>query len=207
MTGDQNTFDIVDQHAQGSGSPNTQQPVVETDAQAEPNGHPAEGTVLEKESSSVDAELRLRLAQVETQAAEYKDQWLRATADYKNYKRRTETERAELIRSASAGLILKLLPVLDDFERAIANIPPEVAETSWWGGTQLIAHKLRTILESEGVAEIAALGEDFDPNFHEAVLYEEAEGQDGKVVAVLQKGYKIHDRVLRPTMVKVGKDG
>ncbi|MCG8350619.1 MAG: nucleotide exchange factor GrpE [Chloroflexales bacterium] len=206
MTADQNTFDTMNQHAQDSGSPDTQQPVVEADAQAEPNGQSAERTVLEGEASSVDAELHLRLVQAERQAAEYKDQWLRATADFKNYKRRTEIERAELIRSASAGLILKLLPVLDDFDRAIANIPPEVAETSWWGGTQLIAHKLRTILESEGVAAIAALGEDFDPNVHEAVLYEEAEGQDGKVVAELQKGYKLYDRVLRPTMVKVGKD-
>lgn len=150
-------------------------------------------------------DLQQRLAQAEAQAADYKDQWLRAAADYKNYKRRTETERSELIRSANAGLVLKLLPVLDDFDRAIANIPPEIAETPWWGGTQLIAQKLRTILESEGVTPIEALGQDFDPNLHEAVLYEEAEGQDGKVIAELQKGYKLRDRVLRPTMVKVGK--
>ncbi|MCU0490563.1 MAG: nucleotide exchange factor GrpE [Chloroflexaceae bacterium] len=151
------------------------------------------------------AELLEKLAQAESQAADYKDQWLRAAADYKNYKRRTETERAELLRSASGGVILKLLPVLDDFERAIANIPPEVAETPWWGGTQLIAQKLRTILESEGVTPIAALDADFDPNLHEAVIYEDAPGQEGKVVAELQKGYKLRDRVLRPTMVKVGK--
>jgi molecular chaperone GrpE len=151
------------------------------------------------------AELQARLAQAEAQAADHKDQWLRATADYKNFKRRTEIERAELIRSASSALILKLLPVMDDFERAIANIPPEVAETSWWGGTQLIAQKLRTILESEGVKAIEAVGEEFDPNQHEAVLYEDAEGQDGKVIGELQRGYKLGDRVLRPSMVKVGR--
>lgn len=150
-------------------------------------------------------ELKARLAQVEAQASEYKDQWLRATADYKNFKRRTDIERSELIRSASSALLLKMLPVMDDFERSMANIPSEIAESAWWGGTQLIAQKLRTVLESEGVHAIAALGADFDPNLHEAVLYEEADGQEGKVIAELQRGYKLGDRVLRPSMVKVGR--
>lgn len=151
------------------------------------------------------AELQARLAEAEAQAADYKDQWLRAAADYKNFKRRVEIERAELIRSAGADLILKLLPVLDDFDRAIASIPPEIAESPWWEGTQLIAHKLRLLLESQNVKAIEALGQDFDPNFHEAVLYEDAPGQDGKVIEELQKGYKLGERVLRPSMVKVGR--
>lgn len=173
------------------------------DSQEGANGQ-QEGEVLEF-GPTVEAELQRRIIEAEAQANEYKDQWLRATADYKNYKRRTETERAELIRSASAGLVLKLLPVLDDFERAIANIPPEIAESAWWGGTQLIAQKLRTVVESEGVTPIEALGQPFDPNFHEAVLYEDAPGKDGTVIEELQKGYKLRDRVLRPTMVKVGR--
>ncbi|GIV92302.1 nucleotide exchange factor GrpE [Chloroflexus aurantiacus] len=155
--------------------------------------------------AAVIADLQNRLAQAEAQAAEYKDQWMRAVADYRNFKRRTETERAELVRNAGAALILKLLPVLDDFERAIANIPPDIAETPWWQGTQLIAQKLRTILESEGVKPIEALGQEFNPNLHEAVIYEDAEGQEGKVIAELQRGYLLHDRVIRPSMVKVGR--
>ncbi|WP_322820416.1 nucleotide exchange factor GrpE [Chloroflexus sp.] len=155
--------------------------------------------------AAVIADLQNRLAQAEAQAAEYKDQWMRAVADYRNFKRRTETERSELVRNAGAALILKLLPVLDDFERAIANIPPDIAETPWWQGTQLIAQKLRTILESEGVKPIEALGQEFDPNLHEAVIYEDAEGQEGKVIAELQRGYLLHDRVIRPSMVKVGR--
>jgi molecular chaperone GrpE len=162
------------------------------------------GEVLEF-GPTAEAQLNERIAELEKQANDYKDQWLRATADYKNFKRRSDAERAELIRSASQGLILKLLPVIDDFDRAIANIPPEVASTSWWGGAQLIAQKLRTVLESEGVAPIAALDAPFDPNQHEAVLYEDAPGKEGTVVEELQKGYKIGDRVLRPTMVKVGR--
>jgi molecular chaperone GrpE len=84
-------------------------------------------------------------------------------------------------------------------------VPPEIESHSWWEGTKLILHKLHALLESENITPIDALGEDFDPNLHDAVLYEEAEGQDGKVVAELQKGYRVGERVLRPTMVKVGK--
>lgn len=170
---------------------------------------PAESAGVSAEESAPAgralAELQTRLAQAEAQAAEYKDQYLRAAADYKNFKRRVEVERAELIRSAGADLILKLLPVVDDFDRAVASVPAEIAATPWWGGTQLIAHKLRLLLESQSVKAIEALGQEFDPNIHEAVLYEDAEGQDGQVIAELQKGYKLGDRVLRPSMVKVGR--
>jgi len=151
-------------------------------------------------------ELQARVAQLEKEVAEYKDQWLRAAADYKNFKRRTDQERADLIRGASAGLVLKLLPVVDDLERALSSATPDIEATPWYGGFKLIPQKLQTVLESEGVTPIQALGQDFDPNFHEAVIYEAAgEGQEGKVVAELQKGYKLRDRVLRPTMVKVGQ--
>jgi molecular chaperone GrpE len=149
--------------------------------------------------------LQVRVAQLEKEAADYKDQWLRSAADFKNFKRRTEQERADLIRGASAGLLLKLLPAVDDLERALASVTPDVAATPWYGGFKLIPQKLQTVLESEGVTPIDALGQDFDPNFHEAVIYEAAEGQDGKVVGELQRGYKLRDRVLRPTMVKVGQ--
>jgi len=168
-------------------------------------GEAAEQSPSPEQPAPQGDDLQARLARAEKEAAEYKDQWLRAAADYKNFKRRAEIERAELIRSAGADLILKLLPVVDDFDRAIASIPPEIAESSWWGGTQLIAHKLRLLLESQNVKAIEALGQDFDPNLHEAVLYEDAPGQDGKVVAELQKGYKLGERVLRPSMVKVGR--
>lgn len=173
----------------------------------EMNGQPTAEVVedVAETTAAFMADLEARLSQAEAQAAEYKDQWLRATADYKNFKRRADIERGELIRSAGAGLLLKILPVVDDFDRAIANIPAEIAETPWWGGTQMIAQKLRTLLESEGVKTIETLGQDFDPNIHEAVLYEDAEGQDGKVIAELQRGYRLRERVLRPAMVKVGR--
>jgi len=153
------------------------------------------------------AELQAQIAKLEKDVAANRDNWLRAAADYKNFKRRVDQERADLIRSASVGLLLKMLPALDDMERAIGTTPPEIAATPWYEGIKLIAQKLQTIVESEGVVQIAALGQDFDPNQHEAVIYEPAgSGQEGKVVAELQKGYKLRDRVLRPTMVKVGKE-
>jgi molecular chaperone GrpE len=152
------------------------------------------------------ADLRARVEQLEREAADYKDQWLRAAADYKNFKRRTDQERADLIRGASAGLLLKLLPVVDDLERAVGSVTPDIESTPWYSGFKLIPQKLQTILESEGVTRIEAIGQDFDPNVHEAVIYESAgAGQEGKVIGELQKGYKLRDRVLRPTMVKVGQ--
>jgi molecular chaperone GrpE len=147
-----------------------------------------------------------RLAQLEKENEELRDKWLRAVADYKNFKRRADQERADLIRGASAGLLLKLLPVVDDFERAAAGAPQEIVGSPWFDGFKLIAQKLQTVLESEGIAPIEALGQEFDPNQHEAVIYEDGgDGSDVRVVAELQKGYKLRDRVLRPTMVKVGK--
>jgi molecular chaperone GrpE len=149
--------------------------------------------------------LEQQLAETEAQVAEFRDQWLRSVADYKNYKRRADTEREELKRNANASFILKLLPIVDDFERAVNNVSPDVAETPWWMGTRMIAQKFSTLLESEGVTAIESVGQEFDPNLHHAVMYEEAQGQDEQVIAELQKGYKIHERVLRPAMVKVGK--
>jgi molecular chaperone GrpE len=151
------------------------------------------------------AALQGRIAQLERESAEHRDQWLRAVADYKNFKRRADAERADLIRGASASLLLKLLPIMDDLERALDSATPEVAGSAWYGGFKLIPQKLATILESEGVSPIAATGAEFDPNLHEAVIYEDAEGQEGKVIADLQRGYRLRDKVLRPSMVKVGK--
>lgn len=183
-------------------SPHDEQPeAVVAEAAAAPASPVEEG----RAAADVEA-LQARIAALERENTELKDHWLRAVADYKNYKRRTDQERAELIRSASAALLLKLLPVMDDLERAMSGVTPDVAATAWYGGFKLIPQKLQAILESEGVAQMQAVGEVFDPTKHEAVIYELAEdGQDGKVVAELQRGYMLRERVLRPAMVKVGQ--
>ena len=159
------------------------------------------GEVLE--AAAPVAELQARIAQLEKETVDLRDQLLRSVADYKNFKRRTDSERSDLIRSASASLLVKLIPVMDDLERANASIPAELAENPWFGGFRLIPQKLTIVLESEGITPIEAVGKEFNPTFHEAVIFEE--GGDGqKVVAELQRGYLLHDKVLRPTMVKVG---
>jgi molecular chaperone GrpE len=151
-------------------------------------------------------ELEQRIAALELEAEENKSNWLRSVADFKNYKRRTEGEREELIRNAGAGLILKLLPVLDDLGRAMAHVPAEIDNNPWLNGVKQVQRKFEMLLEGAGVQPINAVGEEFDPNFHEAVMYEEAgDDQANKVVEELQRGYKLGEKVLRPTMVKVGK--
>lgn len=158
------------------------------------------------ETAGVTVEaLQERIAQLEKEASDYKDSWQRAAADYRNFKRRTDQERADLIRGAAAGLLLKLLPVMDDLDRAMQSVTPEVEASQWYGGFRLIPQKLQALLESEGVRPIEAVGQDFDPNMHEAVIYEAAEGQEGKVIADLQKGYTLREKLLRPSMVKVGQ--
>ena len=170
------------------------------------NGSQMPPSQAEEQATPAADDQQARITQLEKDNEDLRDKWLRAVADYKNFKRRADQERVDLIRGASAGLLLKLLPAVDDFDRAMASAPAEIAGTPWFEGFKLIAQKLQTILESEGVVPIEALGQEFDPNQHEAVIYEDAgDGSDGKVVAELQKGYKLRDRVLRPTMVKVGK--
>ncbi len=150
--------------------------------------------------------LKKQLEEEKEKADNYLKNWQRVQADFINYKRRTEQERAEQTKYANASLILKILPVLDDFDRAFASLPPQFQQMTWLEGIALIDRKLRFILEQAGVTPIEAQGQEFDPMLHEAVLFEEgADPKHGKVVAELQKGYKLHDRVIRPTLVKVGQ--
>ena len=128
--------------------------------------------------------------------------WQRAQADFINYKRRAEQEKEEIGKFANTVLMLNLLSILDDLERALTATPDDLAELSWVDGIRLIGRKLRANLEAQGLSQIKALGEPFDPNFHEAVRQDK--GKDGIVVEEVQKGYKLHDRVIRPAKVVVG---
>ena len=152
------------------------------------------------------ADIQQRLQQAEQESASFKDQYLRAAAEMRNYKRRVEQDRAELIRNAGAGVLMKLLPILDDLELAMAHVPQEIAASPWFDGLKMVQTKLQTMLEGEGVKPIEALGQNFDPRVHEAVMHESAGPEmAGKVTAELRRGYTLHDRVIRPTMVKVGE--
>ena len=155
-------------------------------------------------SEDLDA-LRTQLEEEKTRAEKCLSNWQRAEADLSNFKRRAEQERGDLIKFANSSLIGKLLPVLDDFDRAMGAVPEEVRTQGWIEGIKLIDRKLRSFLEQEGVTPIEALGKEFDPHVHEAVMRENGEGDVDVVVEEFQKGYKLHDRVIRPTMVRVGR--
>jgi molecular chaperone GrpE len=128
--------------------------------------------------------------------------WQRAQADYINYKRRSEQEKEEISQFANSILVLNLLPILDDWERALASIPEDQASLSWVEGVRLIERKLRGILEAQGLSPIEAVGEPFDPHLHEAVRRDK--GEEGAIIEEVQKGYKFYDRVIRPSKVVVG---
>ena len=164
-----------------------------------------EPTNPEEKKESVpepEQEVEKVLAYTKQKVEEYLDSWKRTQADFINYKRRAEQEKREMGDYANTQLILTLLPVLDDFMRAFEAIPPKYAKTGWVDGIRLVEQKLRTTLEAQGLSPIKALGETFDPNLHEAIMH--TKGEDGKIVQEMQKGYKLHDKVIRPSQVAVG---
>ena len=172
-------------------------------ARPEPVEGPAEPTAQGRPVEARADDLEAQLEKARADAQKYLANWQRAEADFQNYKRRTEQERDENRRFALASLIINLLPLLDDFERAFGSLDVRLAGLTWFDGMRLIYRKLQMILDNAGVSVIQAEGQPFDPRFHEAVMH--AEGEEGKVLAEVQRGYKLHDRVLRPAMVIVGK--
>ena len=155
-----------------------------------------------------------RIAQLETELAAARGEagdnlagWQRATADFQNYRRRTEQEREQLLGLANESLLRKVLSIVDDFDRAIEAMPSELAKVSWVEGIAAIDRKLRFLLESEGVTPIEAAGRPFDPREHEALTHEETtKAPDETVIGEIQRGYRIRDRVLRPSLVSVAKN-
>ena len=173
------------------------------------NGEAVAETTSE-ETSDKDAQvaaemesLAHQLREAEARAAEYKDGWARAQADFQNYKKRLERDNELTYISMKGDIVRKILPVLDDLERALQNRP---ADDAWANGIELIARKLQNVIESEGIKRIEAEGVEFDPNFHEAISHEPADGvKSGFVIGVVQNGYMLGDRVIRPAMVRVAQ--
>jgi len=144
------------------------------------------------------------LEQARAEAAGYLDQLQRTQAEFANYKKRIEREREEFISLANAALISKFLPILDDCKRALETVPDKLRGLTWVEGIALIERRLQMTLEQEGLSEIEAVGNTFDPEWHHAVVSEETtEYPDGEIIGELQKGYKLNDRLLRPSMVRV----
>lgn len=150
------------------------------------------------------AQTRQALTAAQAKADEYLDGWQRARAEMANYRRRTEAERATLTTTANARLLTRLLPVLDDLERAFETLPPDLRNLTWIQGVSLVYRKLQTLFEGEGATPIDAVGRPFDPKVHDAIMQESsAEYPEGTVISELQRGYMYGDQLLRPALVKV----
>ncbi len=170
----------------------------------------SEGQETEEELEAAEQELSLeeQVAELQTLVAEYLDGWQRARAELANYKRRTEAQRAEMVLSANADLLARLLPVLDDLQLALANSPQGGvgAWKEWNDGVALVAHKFAGVLQEVGVAPIETEGQPFDPMVHEAISYEEnPDFESGQIIAQVRRGYLLGSRVLRPAMVRVAQ--
>jgi molecular chaperone GrpE len=159
------------------------------------------------EQLSADAEreaLEKQLEEAQSLASEYKDGWMRSQAEFQNYRKRIERDNELMYASMKGDIIKKVLPVLDDLERALQNRPSNSG--AWVSGIELIQKKLLSILEAEGVQRIEAVGAAFDPNFHEAISHEPIVGvKSGHVIAVAQNGYMLGERVIRPALVRVAQ--
>jgi len=178
--------------------------------QPEPGGQDSRpGVVDSRASSAVDAEQavppfvdpELQAARDEAQAnfARYQ----RLAADFENYKRRTRQELADRTQYANEELLRKLLPILDNLRRALDHAP-EGSDRNWLTGLRMVVRQFEDTLEAQGVSAIPAVGEKFDPSKHEAIAREETdEHEEGTIVEEMQPGYRLHERVLRPTLVKV----
>ncbi len=151
------------------------------------------------------AALEGKIAELEAAAAEAKDRHLRLGADFENFKKRARQEQLETIQHASAELINRLLPGLDDLHKALDNRPKGI-DPSWLKGVELSVRKLEEALGAHGLEAIKSVGTRFDPKLHEAVGHEEShEHPEDTVVAELRRGYRIRDRVVRPALVKLAR--
>lgn len=180
----------------------TQEEQTEATAQAEANSEVAEAT----ETPSTE-ELMSQLDEARRQAEEYLDNWRRTAAEFQNFRKRKEREMQEFEQRANERLILKLLPVLDDFHRALANVPEDLKDHDFVKGIELIERKFWGVLEQEGVTPIeSSPGTPFDPAEHEALLSEEHdEFESGQIIEEYQRGYKHRGRVIRPARVRVAQ--
>lgn len=204
---EQHSEEIIDSENSENGA------VTEDIEKADPSGEeqapPDVGAALEDAKISPDEKLELVKAAweaSETKAAEYLNGWQREKAEFSNYKKRVNRDREQYNKDAIGRVVKNYLSVVDDLERALKDRSLEKDNTAWANGIELIYRKLVTTLENDGVFPIDADGQPFDPNLHEAVVQiESEEHESGQIVDVIQTGYMIGERVLRPARVCIAK--
>ncbi len=172
---------------------------------AAPDGAEAPEAVAEKEVSEQPS-IEEQLAAAQQEAAKNLDGWQRALADLSNARKRFDKQTQMAFTNATVDVVSKVLPIIDDFDRAMESVPPEIAENAWFDGLGGVLRKLNRILEGINAERIPALGEQFDPNVHEALSTDSSTTEEsGTIVSELQAGYRIGDRVIRPALVIVAE--
>ena len=181
--------------------------IEEVRSEAEPEDEEEQAETEEKVEEKPEEEGSGKEEQQKAETSEEDETWsekyTRLMADFQNFRKRTEKEKADVYSYANEKIMTDLLAVLDNFERALAS---ECKDEAYADGMKMIFKQLSDILTASGLEEIDAVGQDFDPNFHHAVLTDNNDDFDsGKVTEVLQKGYKLNGKVIRPSMVKVNE--
>ena len=190
--------DPVDEN---NASQNGSTPAPESDFAPETAQEPLVGLTMTEYNEMQD-----KITQSEQKSKEHFEGWQRERADFLNYRKRVERENTQLYQNLTGQIIKKYLVILDDLERALKARPTQGEGAVWADGIELIYRKLTTILDGEGVKIIPADGAEFDPNLHEAISNEDSsDHESGQVIEVVQKGYTINDRVLRPALVRVAR--
>lgn len=157
-----------------------------------------------KEEVNELEQLKLKLEKAESSSKDYLDKLQRSMAEFDNFRKRTNVEKASMYENGARDTIEKLLPILDNFERAILSTPEEDKSSAMFKGIDMIFNQMVETFKNMGVEEVAGVGETFDPNIHNAVLHIDDDSFGENVVAeVMQKGYKYKDKIIRPSMVKV----
>lgn len=181
-----------------------EQPEAHDEAAGHPNGSEAASNGAAGETATPELSLEAQLEAARAEAARNLEGWQRALAEFANARKRMERQRSEAHATATVDVIKKLLPVIDDFARATESVPAAIEQDDWFTGIQMVQRKLHSILHASQIEAIAAVGQVFDPQYHEAIMQEPSdEYESGVVVRELQTGYKLGDRVIRPSLVIV----
>jgi molecular chaperone GrpE len=187
--------------AEGQAPDNGSTPAPEANAAPEAAQEPLIGLSMTEYS-----EMQNKIEQSEQKAKEYFDGWQRERADFNNFRKRIERDNVQMQQNLSGQVIKKYLVVVDDLARALKTRPTQGEGAAWADGIELIFRKLNLILDAEGVTPIPADGAMFDPTFHEAISHEDSpDHQSGQVIEVVQQGYTIGEKVIRPALVRVAR--
>lgn len=157
----------------------------------------------DEELNTKEQELMKKIAELEKECAEWKDKYLRCIAEFENYRRRSNEEKADWIKMATQKFALEICEVADNFERALKQVSEDKKDDSFVKGMMMIAEQLKRVMEKEGITKIDALGKPFDPVIHDALAHIPSEYEENTVAAIIQNGYMMYDKLLRPARVAV----